>query len=102
MTSNPRPSSWSICAGSSPWEDLFHIRLVAAPTNIPRRTDIDTPVPYRQNKHVLFGHQEGRCNGCRREFPFRFLEVEHIIPPLGKVARTISRTCSCFVPTAIG
>ena len=27
---------------------------------------------------------EGRCNGCRREFPFRFLEVEHIIPPRGK------------------
>ena len=64
--------------------DLFHIRLVAAPTNIPRRTDIDTPAPYRQNKHVLFGHQEGRCNGCRREFPFRFLEVEHIIPSRGK------------------
>ena len=30
----------------------------------------DAPVPYRQNKHVLFGQQEGRCNGCRSEsFP---------------------------------
>ena len=29
--------------------DLFHNRLVTA------RTDIDAPVPYRQNKHVLFG-----------------------------------------------
>ena len=25
------------------------------------------PVPYPQNKHVLFG----RCNGCCSEFPFR-------------------------------
>ena len=60
--------------------DLFHNRLVTARIDIPRRTDIDTPVPYRQNKHVLFGRQEGRCNGCRAEFPFRALEVDHIIP----------------------
>ena len=58
---------------------LFHNRLVTARTDIPRRTDIDAPVPYRQNKHVLFGQQEGRCNGCRREFPFRILEVDHVI-----------------------
>ena len=37
-------------------------------------------VPYRHNKHVLFGQQEGRCNGPRNEFPFRVLEVDHIIP----------------------
>ena len=60
--------------------ELFHNRLVTARTDIPRRTDILTPVPYRQNKHVLFGQQEGRCNGCRSEFPFRILEVDHIIP----------------------
>ena len=60
--------------------DLFHNRLVTARTDIPRRTDIDAPVPYRQNKHVLFGQQEGRCNGCRSEFPFRNFTVDHIIP----------------------
>ena len=60
--------------------DLFHNRRVTIRTDIPRRTDIDAPVPYRQNKHVLFGQQEGRCNGCRSEFPFRVLEVDHIIP----------------------
>ena len=60
--------------------DLFHNRLVTARTDIPRPTDIDAPVPYRQNKHVLFGQQEGRCNGCRSEFPFRILEVDHVIP----------------------
>ena len=60
--------------------DLFHNRLVTVRTDIPRRTDIDAPVPYRQNKHVLFGQQEGRCNGCRSKFPFRVLEVDHVIP----------------------
>ena len=34
--------------------DLFHNRLVTARTDIPRRTDIEAPRPYRQNKHVLF------------------------------------------------
>ena len=60
--------------------DLFHNRLVTARTDIPMRTDIDAPVPYRQNKHVLFGQQEGRCNGCRSEFPFRNFTIDHIIP----------------------
>ena len=59
---------------------LFHDRLVTARTDIPRRTDIDVPKPYRQNRHVLFGKQEGRCNGCRTEFPFRAFAVDHIIP----------------------
>ena len=63
--------------------DLFHNRLVTARTDIPRRTDIDTPRPYRQNKHVLFGQQEGRCNGCRSAFEFRHLEVDHVIPQSG-------------------
>ena len=60
--------------------DLFHSRLVTARTDIPRRTDIDAPIPYRQNKHVLFGRQEGRCNGCRTDFPFRLFEVDHVVP----------------------
>ena len=59
--------------------DLFHNRLVTARTDIPIRTDVDAPVPYRQNKHVLFGQQEGRCNGCRSEFPFRNFTIDHII-----------------------
>ena len=59
---------------------LFHHGYVTARTDIPRRTDIEAPIPYRQNKHVLFGQQEGLCNGCRTEFPFRIFEVDHIIP----------------------
>ena len=60
--------------------DLFHDRLVTARTDIPQRTDIDAPIHYRKNKHVLFGEQEGRCNGCKTEFPYRIMEVDHIIP----------------------
>ena len=59
---------------------LFHHGYVTARTDIPRRTDIETPIPYRQNRHVLFGLQEGRCNGCETEFPFRAFDVDHIIP----------------------
>ena len=60
--------------------DLFHSQLVTARADIPRRTDIYAPIHYRKNKHVLFGRQEGRCNGCQTEFPFRIFEVDHIIP----------------------
>ena len=60
--------------------DLFHSQLVTARTDIPRRTDIEKPINYRRNKHVLFGRQEGRCNGCRMEFPFKMFDVDHVIP----------------------
>ena len=39
--------------------NLFRNRLVTARTEIPSRTDIDVPVPYRQTMHVRFGQQEG-------------------------------------------
>ncbi len=59
---------------------LFHHGYVTARTDIPRRTDIETPIPYRQNKHVLFGQQEGLCNGCKGDFPFKLFEVDHRVP----------------------
>ena len=55
-------------------------RLRNSRTDIPRRTDIDAPIPYRQNKHVLFGQQEGLCNGCGVMFPFRNFTVDHMVP----------------------
>ncbi len=60
--------------------DLFHDRLVTVRTDIPRRTDVDAPRNYRQNKHVLFGEQEGLCAGCGVMFPFRNFTVDHIVP----------------------
>ena len=59
---------------------LFHHGYVTARTDIPRRTDIDAPIPYRQNKHVLYGQQEGLCNGCEVMFPFRNFTVDHMVP----------------------
>ena len=57
-------------------------------TEYPTSTDIDMPVPYLQNKHVLFGLREGRCNGCRSEFPLRVFEVYQVtrLRELGIVA----------------
>ena len=60
--------------------DLYHSRLVASRTDIPRRTDIGKPIPYRKNKHVLFGLQKGFCKGCHGEFGYHTLEVDHIVP----------------------
>ena len=59
---------------------LFHHGYVTARTDIPRRTDIDAPKNYRQNKHVIFGQQEGLCNECKVMFPFRNFTVDHIVP----------------------
>ena len=60
--------------------DLFHNRLVTVRKDVPRRTDIDAPVNYRQNKHVLYGQQEGQCNGCKMDFPFKLFDVDHVVP----------------------
>ncbi len=59
---------------------LFHHGYVTARSDIPRRTDIDVPIPYRQNKHVIYGQQEGLCAGCAGDFPFKLFEVDHIVP----------------------
>ena len=59
---------------------LFHSGYVTTRTDVPRRTDIEAPIPYRQNKHVLFGQQEGLCNGCKIMFPFRNFTVDHVVP----------------------
>ena len=59
---------------------LFHHGYVTARTDIPRRTDVEAPIPYRQNKHVLFGQQEGLCGGCKEMFLFRNFTIDHVVP----------------------
>lgn len=46
-------------------------------TDIPTR---DAPPRSRDIKHVLFGQQEGRCNGCMVHFRFSNFALDHIIP----------------------
>lgn len=67
--------------------DLVRVRLenevgllgkVIHRTDIPKRSE---KLPnYRTHKHTLFGKQEGLCNGCRTQFPFRNMTVDHIVP----------------------
>lgn len=48
--------------------------------DLPSRDDLEVIRPYRENKHQLYGEQEGICNGCEYHFAFRQLAVDHIIP----------------------
>ena len=59
---------------------LYHYGFVTSRKDNPKRTDIDAPIHYRQNKHVLYGQQEGTCNGCKTDFPFRIFDVDHVVP----------------------
>ena len=59
---------------------LYHYSFVTSRKDIPQRTDIEAPIHYRQNKHVLFGQQEGVCNGCKMDFPFKIFDVDHKVP----------------------
>ena len=59
---------------------MFPGRTVTERTDIPLRTDLEKPIPYRQNKHVLFGQQEGFCPGCKVMFPFVNFTIDHIVP----------------------
>ena len=46
----------------------------------PKRTDLGKLPNYRTHKHRLYGEQEGVCVGCDTHFPFRIMEVDHILP----------------------
>ncbi len=46
----------------------------------PQRTDLGKLPNYRTHRHRLYGEQEGICNGCDTHFPFRIMEVDHILP----------------------
>ena len=60
--------------------NIYKRGSVTARTDIPRRTDIQIFVAYHQNKHILFGQQEGLCAGCKGDFPFKLYEVDHVVP----------------------
>ena len=48
--------------------------------DLPRRTDVDKPPPYRTQKHVLYGRAEGNCHYCGIHFPFRNMTIDHRLP----------------------
>ncbi|MBC6429114.1 MAG: HNH endonuclease [Cellvibrionales bacterium] len=47
--------------------------------DIPIRTE-DLKPPSENITHILFGLQEGKCNGCGISFPFQNFTRDHIIP----------------------
>ena len=52
--------------------------VVIARDDIPQRSE---RLPnYRTHRHTLYGKQEGLCNGCKTQFPFRNMTVDHIVP----------------------
>ena len=58
------------------------LRDIIVRTDIPHRTDIGEEVKHKRSelKHTLFGKQEGRCNGCRIQFPYPNLTFDRIVP----------------------
>ena len=46
----------------------------------PTRTDMDELPNYRTHRHRLYGEQEGVCAGCDTHFPFRVMDVDHLLP----------------------
>ena len=46
----------------------------------PKRTDLGKLPSYRTHRHRLYGEQEGICVGCETHFPFRVMDVDHILP----------------------
>ena len=53
---------------------------VTALTAPPVRTDLGDLPNYRTHRHRLYGQQEGVCPGCETHFPFRVMDVDHIMP----------------------
>ena len=60
--------------GDMPWGG------VTALTEPPVRTDLGNLPNYRTHRHRLYGEQEGVCPGCETHFPFRVMDVDHILP----------------------
>ena len=46
----------------------------------PKRTDLGGLPNYRTHRHRLYGEQEGVCAGCDVHFPFRVMDVDHMLP----------------------
>jgi len=60
--------------GDLPWGGALEL------TDPPVRTDQGKLPNYRTHRHRLYGEQEGVCAGCETHFPFRVMDVDHILP----------------------
>ena len=80
--------------------DLFHNRWFTARTDIPVRTDIDKPIPYRPSICCSVSRRAGAeaAVAISRTSCSRSITSSHNEP----VARTTLRTCNCCALTATG
>ena len=60
--------------GQLPWGGAV------TPDAPPKRTDMGDLPNYRTHRHRLYGEQEGVCVGCDTHFPFRVMDVDHMLP----------------------
>ena len=60
--------------GDMPWGGAI------TPDGPPLRTDLGDLPNYRTHRHRLYGEQEGVCAGCETHFPFRVMDVDHMLP----------------------
>ena len=58
---------------------LFSLRVIYR-DDVPRRTDVEKPPPYRTQKQTLFGRQWGKCAGCQHSFDPGQFDIDHKIP----------------------
>ncbi|MGR3913735.1 MAG: DNA methyltransferase [Gammaproteobacteria bacterium] len=56
--------------------DLFNPKIIHR-MDIPTRSDQQKRS--KNIKHILFGRQQGICNGCLYEFMFRNFQIDHIV-----------------------
>ena len=69
-------------------------------TDILQRNDtLAVLLPKKERKHILFGKQEGVCNGCKYPFEYRHFEIDHIVPQ-AKGGAITWKTCNCSADTA--
>ena len=55
--------------------------LIESLFRLPSRDYTETELQeFRSKKHLLYGNQEGKCNGCLYPLPFRNITIDHIIP----------------------
>lgn len=62
-------------------DDLGSIGQLSKREDIPTRTDLKQKSnPTKQDKQLLYGKQNGQCNGCYIRFEIQNLTVDHVIP----------------------
>lgn len=54
--------------------------VITRENHLVRSDNQEALVNPKEHKHILYGQQEGYCNGCNYHFPFRNMTLDHIQP----------------------